>query len=155
MALLSYLLSVSGNTNRFAQAVAQMLMLQLQDSLIFSTFLPMGRQSRSEQMNSSLVAMDSDLPPVSTESVSLVRHRKTGASIDTFPPPLKGVNTSEAPRRKSTKPRENHDCSSEMIQFKTQWKVSEMILDSMVEHQFFFWFISLNKDVRCHINYLH
>lgn len=96
MARLPYLLSVSGNTNRFTQAVAQMLMLQLQDSPIFSTFLSMGLQSRAEQMNSSLVAMDSDLPPVSTDCICLVQRRKTGASIDAFPPPLKGGNTSEA-----------------------------------------------------------
>lgn len=65
MARLFYLLSVRGNTDRFAQAVAQMLMLQL----IFSTFLLKGLQSRAEQMNSSLVAMNLDLPPVETEIV--------------------------------------------------------------------------------------
>lgn len=121
MARLFYQLSVSVNTDRFAQAVAQMLML-LQESLIFSTFLPLGLQSRAEQMNSSLVAMDSDLPPVSTESVCLVQRCKPGASIDAFLPPLKGGSTSEAPRREITKPRENHDCSPEMIQLKHNGK---------------------------------
>lgn len=121
VARLFYLLSVSGNTDRFAQAAAQMLMLQLLDSLIFSTFLPMGLQSRAEQMNSSLVAVDSDLPLVSTESICLVRP-KTGACIDAFPPPLEDGNTSEAPRRNITKPRENRDSSPEMIQFKHSGK---------------------------------